>query len=66
MNESEKARLESRVEIARKAFHEFYAQCFWSYRRDLQITEEDIPFILRELRRNGGHQGYRIVAELCQ
>ena len=66
MDESEKARLERRVETARQAFHEFYAQCFWSYRRDLQITEEEIPFIIRELRRNGGHQGYKIVAELCQ
>jgi hypothetical protein len=66
MNEIERASRERRVEIARQAFQEFYARCFWSYRRDLQITEGEIPFIIRELRRNGGHPGYKVVAELCQ
>ena len=31
--------------MARRAFKEFYAQCFWSYREDLEITEEFIPFV---------------------
>ncbi len=55
-----------RLEIARKAFKDFYAQCFWSYRDDLEITEERIPFVIRGLRLHGGHKGYAIAAELCR
>ncbi len=55
-----------RVELARQAFKDFYAQCFWSYRPDAEITEADIPWVVRELRHNGGHRGYRVVGELCR
>ncbi len=55
-----------RLELARRAFEEFSAQCFWSAPADLQVTEKDIPFIIRGLRLHGGHKGYRIVAELCR
>ena len=55
-----------RVELARQAFQDFYAQCFWSYRRDWQVEEEDIPWIIRELRHYGGARGYQAVAEICR
>lgn len=55
-----------RLELARKAYRDFYAQCFWSYREDAEITEEKIPFVIRRLREHGGHAGYRIAAELCR
>lgn len=55
-----------RIAEAQRAYRDFHAQCFWSYRPDLVITEDDIPFVVRELRRNGGHKGYKIAAELCQ
>jgi hypothetical protein len=61
--ENDRAR---RVELARKAFREFYARCFWSYREDLEITEEWIPFVIRGLRQNGGMAGYRVASELCR
>jgi hypothetical protein len=57
---------ERRLELARKAFKEFYAQCFWSYREDVEITEEKIPFVIRGLREHGGLAGYRTAAELCR
>ncbi len=66
MNEQAPLDRERRLELARQAFKEFYAQCFWSYREDLEITEDRIPFVIRRLRRYGGHDGYRIVAELCR
>lgn len=53
-----------RVELARRAFKEFYAQCFWSYRRDWLVEEEDIPWLIEELRLNGDHKGYRMAAAL--
>jgi hypothetical protein len=55
-----------RLELARQAFREFKAQCFWSAPQDLEVTEADIPFIIRGLRLHGGHKGYRIVTELCR
>ena len=55
-----------RLELARKAFQEFYAQCFWSYREDADITEEKIPFVIRGLREHGGLAGYQAAAELCR
>jgi hypothetical protein len=55
-----------RLELARKAFREFSAQCFWSAPADLEVTEADIPFIIRGLRLHGGHKGYKIVDELCR
>ncbi len=66
MNDTHAIEPQQRLELARRAFREFRTQCFWSYRADLEIHEQDISFIVRELRRNGGHKGYRIVAELCR
>lgn len=55
-----------RVELARRAFKEFFGQCFWSCDPDLVVTEKHIPLIMRNLRLHGGHRGYRIVADLCR
>jgi hypothetical protein len=55
-----------RLELARQAFKEFYMQCFWSYREDAQIDEEDLPWVIRELRHYGGAKGYQAVAEICR
>lgn len=55
-----------RVELARQAFKDFYAQCFWSCDPNLVVTEQHIPFIIRELRHYGGHRGYRMVADICR
>jgi hypothetical protein len=55
-----------RVELARRAFKQFHAQCFWSYREDAEITEEKIPFVVRGLREHGGLAGYRAASELCR
>ena len=55
-----------RLELARQAFKDFHAQCFWSYRSDAEMTEEKIPFVVRGLREHGGLAGYRVAAELCR
>jgi len=66
MTETEEAKRARRLELARQAFKEFSAQCFWWYREDLEITEATIPSIIRGLRLHGGHRGYQIAAELCR
>jgi hypothetical protein len=45
---------------------ESYAQCFWSYRPDAEMTEEKIPFVIRGQREHGGLAGYRAAAKLCR
>ena len=55
-----------RLDLAKKAFREFYAQCFWSYREDAEITEDKIAFVIRGLREHGGMAGYQAAAELCR
>lgn len=55
-----------RVREARRAFHKFYAQCFWYMPEDYQITEEDVSEIVRGLRENGGRQGFLLAAKLCR
>ena len=55
-----------RLDLAKKAFREFYAQCFWFYREDAEITEDKIAFVVRGLREHGGLAGYQIAAELCR
>ena len=57
---------ERRLALARQAFKDFSAQCFWFWKDDPEITEKTIPLIVQELRLNGGHAGYRIAAELCR
>lgn len=55
-----------RLDLAKKAFREFYAQCFWSYREDIEINEDKIAFVIRGLREHGGLAGYQAAAELCR
>lgn len=55
-----------KVREARRAFRQFHAQCFWYMREDMDVRLEDVPEIVRGLRRNGGRQGYALAAKLCR
>ena len=55
---------QERLELARNLFREFYALCFWHSPQDLEITEELIPFVIRGLRANGGHRGFKLAGML--
>ena len=54
-----------RVREARRAFREFHAQCFWYLRPDLQVSLDDVPEIVRGLRRDGGLKGFLAAARLA-
>jgi hypothetical protein len=54
------------LELARKAFRDFYAQCFWSADPNLVVEAQHIPFIIRNLRLHGGHKGFRLAAAICR
>lgn len=62
----EDARDMVRVREARRAFRQFYAQCFWFMRPDMKVALDDVPEIVRGLRQNGGRKGFLIAARLCR
>jgi len=66
MDAKEQLDSEGRVALARWAFKEYFARCFWSWDEHAEIDEETIPLIVKGLRHYGGHKGYEIAARLCQ
>lgn len=55
-----------RVRDARRAFRRFYAQCFWSYRRDLPIRLADVPWVAEQLKKHGNREAWHAGARLCR
>ena len=41
------------VREARRAFRIFHTQCFWSFRRDYQVTAADIDWVAEKLLQYG-------------
>ena len=56
--------LAERLELANRLYREYQNRCFWYSPRDLVITEELIPFVVKGLRANGGHRGFKLAAWL--
>lgn len=55
---------ETRVELARRLFREYYVSCFWHLRPDLEITEATVPLVVKGLRNHGGRRGFLASARL--
>ena len=55
-----------RVREARRAFIRFHASCFWSYRHDLVIGLDDIPWVVEQLMRHGNSTAWRVGRALCR
>ena len=53
-----------RIELANQLYREFRTRCFWHSPRDLVITEDLIPFVVKGLRTHGGHRGFKLAAKL--
>lgn len=62
----ETARAMVRVREARRAFRQFHATCFWSYRRDLDIGLTDVDWVADTLRKNGDMRAWRRAGRLCR
>jgi hypothetical protein len=60
------ARTMVRVREARRAFRRFRTSCFWSYRPDLKISAQDIPWVAEQLMKHGNREAWRIGAKLCR
>ncbi len=54
-----------RIREANRAFHRFYAQCFWSSPTNLHIGKKDVAWVAEQLRKHGGKEGWATAAKLC-
>jgi hypothetical protein len=52
------------LELANQLSCEFHARCFWHSPRDLGITEDMIRFLVKGLRTDSGHRGFKLAAKL--
>lgn len=64
--DSETARTMVRIREARRAYRRFHAMCFWSYKPDLRIGEEDIEWVARTLMKHGNREAWEIGDSLCR
>ena len=55
---------QERVELACRLYREYRARCFWHCPRDLVITEDLIPLIVKGLRKHGGRRGFILAEQL--
>jgi hypothetical protein len=44
----------------------YHTRCFWHSPRDLDITPDLIPFVVKGLQSHGGHEGWHAAAWLLQ
>ena len=54
----------ARLELANQLFRQFHIRCFWHSPRDLVITEDLIPFVVKGLRTHGGRCGFLLAEKL--
>jgi hypothetical protein len=62
----EDARAMVKVREARRAFRRYRTMCFWSYRPDLRIGPEDVPWVAEQLMKHGNREAWRVGAGLCR
>ena len=56
--------LRERLELANRLFCEYHTRCFWHSPRDLIITEDLLPFVVKGLRTHGGRRGFILSGKL--
>jgi hypothetical protein len=64
--DAETARGMVRVREARRAFRRFRTMCFWSYRPDLEIGIDDVPWVAEQLMKHGNRDAWEAGAKLCR
>ena len=62
--EIETARAMVRVREARRTYRKFYAMCFWSYRKDLEIGPADVDWVVKTLKKNGDMRAWKAAGRL--
>ena len=55
-----------RIREARRAYRDFHATCFWSYRPNLQVGLADVEWVARTLLRYGNREAWQRAQRLCR
>jgi hypothetical protein len=55
-----------RVREARRAFRRFRTTCFWSFRPELVIGSDDVPWVAEQLMKHGNREAWQVGARLCR
>lgn len=63
---AETAREMVRLRQAKRAFLRFQTACFWSFDPKRRIAVGDIPWVVEQLRKNGGRLAWEAAARLCR
>jgi hypothetical protein len=63
---SDDARHMVQVRIAKKAFRDYYTECFWSFDPELIITKDDVAWVAKQLMKNGSRKCWELGRSLCQ
>jgi uncharacterized protein with von Willebrand factor type A (vWA) domain len=63
--DSATARQMVRLREARRAFKQFYTECFWSSPQDYQVKKEDIAWVAQQIMTHGGREGWKVGEKLC-
>ncbi len=64
--DSATARRMVKVREARRAYRRYHAACFWSYRPDLEIGIDDVPWVAEQLMKHGNRAAWLIGKSLCR
>lgn len=62
----EQARAMVDVREARRAYRRFHTSCFWSFDPALRVGPRDLPWVVEQLRKNGGRAAWETAAKLCR
>ncbi|MCG8469357.1 MAG: hypothetical protein MJB57_14310 [Gemmatimonadetes bacterium] len=62
----EVARQMVRIREARRAYRRFHGMCFWSYRPDLEVGENDVEWVADHLMKHGNREAWMVGARLCR
>jgi len=60
------AREMAMVREAKRAFKNYYAECFWSFDPDLIITKQDVKWVAEQLMKHGSRKCWEVGRKLCQ
>ena len=52
------------IRLARSAYRNSHARCFWSYGRELQVTAKNASWVAEQLRRNGSLADWKIASRI--
>ncbi len=58
--------MSEKLALAKRLYREYHTLCFWHMKPDLEVTEANLPSIIKGLRTHGGKKGALEAAKLIR